>query len=225
MNSNRWGQLRFDSLFFDFDGTLVDSLPGIAYSLEQAFKARRRAMLTPLSRTMIGPPVPTIVAQLLGSTDAAEIGALVSAFRASYDFDGWTKTEVFADVKDTLQSLADAGTRLYVFTNKPAEITAKIVHRCGLQGLLQEVRSKDSRVPQYTSKTEMLQDMMGRHHIDHRHSAVVGDSHEDLDAARMLNQEFFFASYGYGNVEFTAVNQMTIIPNFGDLLGHCIGVL
>src|SRR5450755_4528604 len=225
MNSNRWGQLRFDSLFFDLDGTLVDSLPGIAYSLEQAFKTCGRVMVKPISRTMIGPPVPTIISQLLESTDASAILELVSAFRASYDSDGWTKSEVYPEVKDTLQVLADAGARLYVFTNKPVEIALKITDLWNLHKLLHEVRSRNSRVPPYSSKTEMLRDMMARHQADQQRTAVVGDSHEDSNAAKVLNKQFFFASYGYGDVKLMPLDQMTVVvPKFGDLLGHCLGV-
>lgn len=226
MTSNHSGQLRFESLFFDLDGTLVDSLPGIAYSLEQAFKVCERVMLQPVVREMIGPPIPTIIAQLSGCTDDQEILDLVAAFRTSYDSKGWTKTLVFPEVRDTLQSLAEAGAQLYVFTNKPTEIAKRIIFQCGLGGLLQEIRSRDSRVPAYLSKAEMLRDMMERDHIDKHHSAVVGDSLEDSNAAKMLDQQFFFASYGYGEIEFKPFDRKTvIISKFGDLLGHCIGAI
>lgn len=226
MTSNHSGQLRFDALFFDLDGTLIDSLPGIAYSLEQAFKCRGRRMLQPVLRGMIGPPVRTIIAQLSGSTDDGEIAELVAAFRASYDSEGWKKSLIFPEVRDTLQILINAGARLFVFTNKPAEIATRIIVLLGLGDLLQEVCSRNSTVPAYSSKAEMLRDMVNRHQIDEQRGAVVGDSPEDANAAKMLDQQFFFASYGYGDVDLTAGDQKAvIIPKFGDLLDHCIGAV
>ena len=50
--------------FFDLDGTLLDSLPGIEHSARAAFAACGLAMGEVELRTLIGPPIRTILAKM-----------------------------------------------------------------------------------------------------------------------------------------------------------------
>jgi phosphoglycolate phosphatase len=212
------------SWFFDFDGTLVDSLPGISFSIQQSFNSCGLQPPTSDIRTMIGPSVRTILSRLSESVTGADIEKLESAFRISYDTEGWTRTVAFPQVLETMRSLARTGAKLFVFTNKPSKVTMQITHRLGIEGLLQEALSRDSSSPPYASKSEMLRDLMDRHNISATSSAVVGDSREDMDAARTNNQQFFFASYGYGTISQSEFNQQTVIlKKFSDLMTHCPG--
>ena len=57
-------ELAVDYVFFDLDGTLVDSLPGIQFAVEAALHdSGMRAPETPL-KNLIGPPIRSILQQL-----------------------------------------------------------------------------------------------------------------------------------------------------------------
>ena len=84
-----------EALFFDLDGTLFDSLPGIAYSIEQAFKVCSLPMPPLNLPQMIGPPIATILSQAAPEATEPERVLLERAFRASYDSEGWQKTVAF----------------------------------------------------------------------------------------------------------------------------------
>lgn len=220
------GPMRFESLFFDFDGTLVDSLPGIEFSIQQAFARCGQTMPPVELRTMIGPSVRSILQKLAGNASSSEVDRLESAFRASYDTAGWAKTPVFSGVAETLQRLTETGVRLFIFTNKPATVTRQIVEHLKMESLFQEILSRSSRTPPYASKAEMLADLLQRHHASPMQSAVVGDSSEDFEAASGNKLPFFFASYGYGKLAPTDLQQRTtVISNFSDLMTHCSGAV
>lgn len=216
--------MRVRSWFFDFDGTLVDSLPGISFSINEAFDACGLAAPTSNLRSMIGPSVRTILSRLSENVTGVDIDKLEFAFRKSYDSEGWSRSPAFPQVLETMQSLASTGAKLFIFTNKPLKVTMKITRQLGIEGLLQEVLCRDSSSPPYASKSEMLRYLIDRHQVHSTSSAVVGDSREDRDAARANNQTFFFASYGYGELLESELDRETIrLKNFSDLMTHCSG--
>jgi phosphoglycolate phosphatase len=74
---------------FDLDGTLVDSLPGIAFSVDAAIAESGLPVRRTDLRPLIGPPIREIFRQLLPQADALHLSSLEAAFRTSYDTGGW----------------------------------------------------------------------------------------------------------------------------------------
>lgn len=48
-------------------------------------------------------------------------------------------------------------------------------------------------------------------------AALVGDSHQDLKAARAAGYSFIWATYGYGKVDETELSSAARIARFADL--------
>jgi phosphoglycolate phosphatase len=72
-------------LLFDLDGTILDSLPGISYSVQQAFDVCGLPLPDCQLRSMIGPPIRTILSLAGQVTNTAVLDALEQAFRRIYD--------------------------------------------------------------------------------------------------------------------------------------------
>ena len=64
------------SILFDFDGTLIDSAPGILASFEAALRQTGITPAVPLVASLIGPPLPVTAAALVGRDDPVAIDAL-----------------------------------------------------------------------------------------------------------------------------------------------------
>lgn len=176
---------RFDArsirlLVFDLDGTLVDSLPGIAFSIDAALRAfgfpASQRELAPL----IGPPVREILAAVSGAGNPEALDRLERAFRASYDVEGWRRTECLPGVPDMLWNLMTGGIELWVATNKPALPTGRILSELNLAGFFREVACRDSR---FASKGALLIDLLARHGMNRDECLMVGDTAEDGRAA------------------------------------------
>src|SRR5262249_48841207 len=122
------GAVNFHHAIFDLDGTLIDSLPGIAWSVNVALAA---CGLPESSRDLapfIGPPIRSILESVSGATDTTLLNRLEQAFRRSYDSDGWRRTALKAGVGQTLRELIAGGLDLWLVTNKPALVTEKILN-------------------------------------------------------------------------------------------------
>ena len=188
---------------FDLDGTLIDSLPGIEFSIGVAMARCGISQKKIDLRSIIGPPIRVILGKL---TDAheEELDQLEETFRQSYDSEGWSRTRVYPGTKEALAKLDEAGFRLFVVTNKPHHIATRIMEWVQIGYLFERVITRDSRLPQYRSKKEMLEELRDSCGIDGCNLLLVGDTEEDGQAAAECGTRFAHVTYGYGTISETA---------------------
>jgi phosphoglycolate phosphatase len=187
------------NVIFDLDGTLVDSLPGIEYAVDCALRARNYPARTCELRPLIGPPIRDILQQVSGERSPEALDRLEAAFRAAYDSEGWTKTTLQPQAMDLLEWITSGGARNYIVTNKPLRPAARISERLGLPALVSEMVCP----PPYRSKAAMIQHLMQSSDVHAGNSLVVGDTQEDLDAAREVGMDAVVLSSGYGRCAVT----------------------
>ncbi|MGN0810613.1 MAG: HAD family hydrolase [Akkermansia muciniphila] len=121
-------------IVFDLDGTLVDSLPGIAEGVNRALVSLGRSPHAPQAvRGMIGRGAANLCAAALGYPDAEltpkeELQAMHSAFMREYPH-CWQGegTRPYPGILSMVRSLAAAGAKLAVLSNKPHEVTLPMV--------------------------------------------------------------------------------------------------
>ncbi len=184
---------------FDLDGTLVDSLPGIEWSVQAALA---RCGLPPLSRDLrplIGPPIRRILATVSGVREPARLDRLEYAFRSSYDSGGWRRTRLQTGAAELLEQLRDGGIGLWLVTNKPARVTERILDELKLAGYFEEIRCRDSRTPAFASKAEVLVDLLRRRALVPSACLMIGDTAEDCGAAMAAGIDCAIVAGGYGD--------------------------
>ena len=213
---------RARAVLFDLDGTLLDSLPGIEYSARAAFAACGLAVGEVELRTLIGPPIRTILARMAhatGGLSEQQLDRLVQAFRASYDSEGWKRAPLYAGAAELLRELRAQGKRLFVVTNKPRHVSLRILQAGGTLELFEEVVTRDSREPAYEDKQEMMRSLMERHGLQQQDCLMVGDTIEDAEAALQTGVPFCLMTHGYGDVPLSpAVPVAYRFDHFCDLM-------
>jgi len=189
-----------NSLVYDLDGTLVNSSPGIANSLEIAFAAVGRKLPSVNIRNVIGPPINIIARMIDPSLNDDEVRVIEREYRADYDVNGWRATVAFKGVLGGLQRQRNAGMRLFVVTNKPRIPTEHILINLGMDRFFEGVLTRDMRFPKYASKVEMLAELMMRYQFEPLSALMIGDTREDQEAAQANGIRFIYMTYGYGCV-------------------------
>jgi phosphoglycolate phosphatase len=187
-------------LFFDLDGTILDSLPGVEYSVRAAFDSCGLHLRTTSLRQLIGPPIRTILSRAGEIADGDVLDQLEGAFRKSYDTEGWRKTVCFPGAHTVLQAMHTFGHRHFVVSNKPRHISLRILESEGMLGLFEEILTSDSRSPAYVGKEEMISLLMARHGIGREDCLFVGDTIEDAQAAAAAGIGFVHMMHGYGEI-------------------------
>jgi phosphoglycolate phosphatase len=198
IHSSRFTQI--SAVVFDLDGTLIDSTPGISGALAKAFQSANRSMPAVDLRRVIGPPIGVIARRVEPSLTDTEVAIIERSYRTLYDSEGWRNTLAYPAVADTLDTLCRHGLRLFIVTNKPLVPTSNILAQLGLNAIFLETLTRDSRVPHFSSKTEMLADLLSRHRLQPSTTLMIGDTSEDQEAAHANRIDFLHATYGFGSV-------------------------
>ena len=207
------------NILLDLDGTLLDSLPGLAFSIGAAFAGEGIAVdLEPLP-SLIGPPVRVILSRLRPGLDAAALERLEARFRQSYDTVGWRKTVCFPHAAEALQAVRRTPRRLFVVSNKPRHVALKILEAEDLLPLFEEVVTRDSRAPAYANKAEMIVALCVRRGLSVGDVLMVGDTMEDAEAARQAGTRSMLMTHGYGDVDGKGFPQVDLwCSSFADWL-------
>lgn len=187
-------------IFFDLDGTLADSFPGIDFSARRAMAEVFPGRPAPDFRPYIGPPIREIFRRALPENDPLVLEALNTAFRRSYDGEGWARTVTYPGVLETLAAVRAKGYRCHVLTNKPLQPTVRILRHLGLMPHLSEIIAPESRQPPFGSKVEAALHTRDRLGLATGEAMIVGDSTDDAAAAAACGFQFVAVTYGYGNV-------------------------
>jgi phosphoglycolate phosphatase len=203
---------------FDLDGTLVDSRPGIERAAQLAvaevWPGREPVPLAPL----IGPPIGDMLAVAYPDATAAEVDALVRAFRTAYDGGDWRLTEPFDGLEEVLDAIGAAGGRAFVVTNKRHAPTTLIVAELGVADRFEAVLSPDSPEGPYPSKGAALVELSRRYALAPQSAAYVGDTADDRAAAQHAGLPFVAAAYGYGDAaETRQASDLAVAEQLRDL--------
>lgn len=181
---------------FDLDGTLVDSAPGIVASLQHAFS---ECGITPPAgdlTSLIGPPLPKMLAGALPGLTSNQRDALITAYRAHYASIGLFKTTPFPGIRETLCAIAAAGRRIYVVTNKPQQPAEAIMAYLQLDQHVHRIVGGDPSggisKPEHAAALAIKESVVD--------GVFVGDGLDDLLAAERIGASFLLANWGYGTI-------------------------
>jgi phosphoglycolate phosphatase len=212
--------MKIKNIFFDLDGTLINSSRGIKYSMGQALSSVIPGFsVEQISTSLIGPPVPEMFRQIVGSHDANLIANLTREFRKSYDSEGWQKTNVYKGVIETLYQFYQFNITMFIVTNKPSKPTFKILHHLQMLQFFTEIVSPDTVTPPHPSKSAICEQILTGYQLDRQYAILVGDSCDDANAAKSCGLTFIAAAYGYGKVHESEIfEQSCKISSFPELM-------
>ena len=200
-----------DTLLFDLDGTLTDSRPGILASIRHALAAMDAddAQDDEALRRCLGPPLRESFASLLATGDGAVIDRAIAHYRERFADIGWRENSVYDGIVDALAALAARGHRMLVCTSKPLVYASRIVEHFGLAGWFSGIRGPglDGALD---DKRDLLALLLREEHLDPAHTAMIGDRHHDLRAARANGTRAVGVLWGYGSREELAAADLLV---------------
>ena len=219
-------------LAVDLDGTLVDSAPDIAHCVGVALGAvGLDAPGEARTRTWIGDGIETLLARALAAADAERAGrgerlqarqvaerqaAALAAFSACYRNNLFERSELYPTVEATLDALLARGLRLCCITNKRYAFSEALLSEAGLLDRFELLLGGDSLAEKKPSPLP-LNVAAQRLDVAPASATLVGDSPQDLRAARAAGFGYIFADYGYGTVDAAELGSSPRIARFGEV--------
>jgi phosphoglycolate phosphatase len=191
-------------VLIDLDGTISDSSPGIARSLQHAFAACGYEPPTDEQvRTVIGPPFEIGLPTLGIPVDAVERVAL--AYRDRYEDIGLFENTVYPGIADMLDELRAAGHTLSIATAKPEPTARRIVEHFGFTDhfAVQAGASVDVGSGRRT-KAEVIDYALISLRLgpsDLARVVMVGDRDHDVEGAHLNGIDCIGVTWGFGSVD------------------------
>ena len=187
-------------LFFDLDGTLTDSAPGIIRSAKYAMS---HFGITLDDRTMhrfIGPPLAESFRNLCGLSERDSLEA-IRLYREYFAAKGMFENSVYEGVAEMLRHLKESGKILAVATSKPEVYAKQITDHFGLTPYF-DVIAGAALDHVHMTKSDVLQNAVcGVGLRDLSLGLMIGDREHDVLGAKALGMETLGVLYGYGSEE------------------------
>lgn len=213
-------------LLFDFDGTLIDSVPDLAAGINGMMTELGRDPY-PLDkvRDWVGNGSRLLVERaLVGAVDvgvglpAAEVDAAEEIFFKAYAQQSGKETVAYPNVDSGLKQLADAGFTLALVTNKPIRFVPKILASFGWDGLFTEVLGGDS-LPTKKPDPAPLLHVCKQIGVSPAQAVMIGDSKNDILAGQNAAMDTLGLSYGYNyGQDIRDYHPTAAFDNFQDLV-------
>lgn len=194
-------KVKIRTIVFDFDGTLIDSAPGILDAFSAAMDDAGIVPCVSLDTSLIGPPLAETLMRISGSNDATLIRSLSEKFKHHYDRAGVATTRAYPGVDSMLDDFLAAGALLHVCTNKRLSVTHAILENLGWKKRFVSVYALDMVEPRLPGKIQLLSKQIAEQQLDPASTIYVGDKREDGHAAEANDLDFYYASWGYGDLQ------------------------
>lgn len=198
-----------DVLFFDLDGTLIQSSEGVtrcvAYALE---KMGQPVPAMPELRKWIGRALRTSFAPVFGDTERVE--RAVALYRERFESDGWKEYELYPGIEAVVRSLKADGHRMAIVTAKTESHAQRIVEHLPFGDCFEDVTgaSLDSA---RSHKPQLVGEALRRLSLQPEQCWMIGDRRMDIEGARHHGMRNVGVLWGFGGeAELRAAGAQTL---------------
>ncbi len=184
-------------LFFDLDGTLIDSSLGITRSIAYALETLRHPVPDAQAlRAWIGPALRTSFQLLLGEADKVE--QAVALYLERYGREGWTEHSVYDGIAELLDGLRAQGYRMAVVTAKNENNARKILGHLPFGAHFEDIVgcTDDGRL---THKVELIAEALRRFGLAPAQCRMIGDRRMDMEGAVEHGMAGIGVLWGFGS--------------------------
>lgn len=196
---------KYQYIFWDLDGTIINSYQGVTNCVKHALEhfgitIEEESQL----RKFIGPPLRKSFPEICGLTPEQTEEA-VRIYRERYIPIGVYECELFPGVRETLEAFHKAGLIQVLASSKPEAQCRQVLGKFGLTEQLDEIvgASLDGKID---TKIQVLNEAFRR--MKERSAAfsrdqvvLIGDTHFDVDGAKEAGIDCIGVSYGFGTEE------------------------
>ncbi len=213
------------AILIDVDGTMVDSVPDLAYCIDEMMKA----LVMPEHgadkvRNWVGNGVERLVrraltGQLHGEPGDALFAKAYPMFLELYAANTCERSSLYPGVREGIDYLKSANIQLGCVTNKAAQFTLPLLKALGIYDDFEIVISGDS-LPR--KKPDPMPLLHGAAHfsVPANEAMMIGDSISDVKAARAAGFKIICMTYGYNHgIDIRDSSPDAVIDSMTELTG------
>lgn len=214
----------YNTIFFDLDGTLTDSSPGILSSVKYALTEMGREIPDEaVLNNFLGPPLVNSFMDFCSMTEA-EAKEAATLYRSVYKDRCVTENSLYDGIAQTLDRLEKAGKILAVATTKPIFLAERIVTHYGIREFFTAVCGSapdgtgGDKAVVIRSALEVCQES------DLGQALMIGDRFYDIEGAKTVGIDSVGVLYGYGSCpELEKAGATYIVSNAAEIADLILG--
>ena len=197
-------------MMYDLDGTLVDSVTDMAVAIDCMLKeSGLPAAGEEKVRLWIGNGIPSLVKRALaddmagdqpGQVEDALFEEAFASFWHHYDREVGLHSTLYPGVREFLETMSERGIPQVVVTNKPEQFTDKLLKQMDIHQHFQLFIGGDS-LPEKKPHPMPLLHVMDKFSVEKHQTLMIGDSSNDIKAARAAEVAVVALPYGYNHGE------------------------
>ena len=183
------------AIFFDLDGTLVDSSIGIHNGFTYTFD--QLGVPSPDAKTIrgfMGPPLETSFASCL---PAYQVETAIQLYRSYYKEKGVYEAQLFPQIKELLTELAKQYP-LYITTTKNTPTAVDMTSYFGIDRFFDGIYGSS---PQALHKADVIRQALTTHNLDPETVVIIGDTKFDMIGAQETGIKKLAVTWGFGEEE------------------------
>jgi phosphoglycolate phosphatase len=188
------------AVFFDLDGTLLDTAPDMVNALNYVLQSEGKAPLAYEEvRDTVSHGSAALITLGFGESNSHNISTFrhrQTCFLDYYAEHLYVDTVLFIGMEKVLESLAQQGFCWGVVTNKPEFLTLPLLKGMGLLQRACSIISGDS-LPLRKPNPEPLYAAAKECGVNAEQCLYIGDAQRDIEAANNANMFSILANYGY----------------------------
>lgn len=212
-------------ILIDVDGTLVDSVPDLAYCVDEMMRRLDRPPRGEAQvRNWVGNGVERLVRRALigrldGEPSEAEFARAYPIFLDLYGDNTSKRSRLYPGIREGLDYLRSAGYRLGCVTNKAVQFTEPLLRDLGVREAFEIVVSGDT-LPAKKPDPMPLLHAAAFFGVPPQEALMVGDSVSDVTAARAAGFQIVCMSYGYNHgVDIREASPDAVIDSLAEIRG------
>ncbi len=194
----------YKAVIFDLDGTLLDTLPDLKNSINEALKINGYNVSYTYEETMwlIGSGTKMLCRRAINKFDPTdeEVERLFADFTRIYKERQLDETQLYKNVKNVLFSLKNDGFKVCVLSNKVEKNVVDILNFYLPDFSFDKVVGQRVNVPIKPDPTS-LNNLIEELEITREEILYVGDSDVDMIVASNASIDYVGVTYGYRPIE------------------------
>ena len=191
----------YSHIIFDLDGTLIESLPGIATALNAALAEHKLPThSTDAIRTFIGDGSHSLCARAMSEQSDDTVELVHQSFLKEYPKAWKSGTSVFEGITELIHSLKSTGSTLSILSNKPHSFTTEMVDYFFPDKPFDLVLGQREGIAQKPDPSG-VHELLGELGQSSNNSVLVGDATIDIVTARNAGISSIAVTWGYHNLD------------------------
>lgn len=188
--------MKYDAIFFDLDGTVIDSLQDIADAVNHTMRRFDLPQWTAEAlKPHLGWGVSTLMKRILPQASDARREEILDFYRPYYAVHAGDKSRPFEGVVPMLERLHEDGLPLAILSNKP-DAAVQPLARQYFAGLM-DLSVGEKEGVRHKPEPDMLEQAAKALGVALARCLYVGDSEVDINTARNAGIDCVCVSWGF----------------------------